>query len=346
MADGLNQGQLAPLESEEIYLLITRYLARQTSSDENERLATWVVQSPDHERTFEELKTVWQASQTPAVPAATATALQNVKTRLALPAPAPTPPVRRWRMARPYQMAALLLGLLSVLGGGYFYAHPAAPAYLLSRTPAGRQQTIHLPDGSLVTLAPQSQLRYPTRFSEASREVYLEGEAFFEVSKNPHRPFRVHSGTWVTQVLGTRFNVSAVRGASQMAVSLVEGQVQVNDEHGQYLLAPGQQLRADHATGRIYRQAFNREKVTAWRRNKLVFQNEKLADVAGQIERLYGVKLVFADPATAEVRLWATFDNEPLPAVLAALQLAGSLEYRREGQIIYLRQPADKEKSD
>ncbi|WP_210517918.1 FecR family protein [Hymenobacter terricola] len=332
------------MESEEFYSLITRYLARQTSSDENERLATWVAQSPDHERTFEQLKAIWQASQTPAVPAETAAALRNVKARLALPVPAPapppTPPIRRWRMARPYQLAALALVLLSGLCGAYFFRKPASPqAYQVRQTRAGEQQLIHLADGSLVTLAPKSRLRYPTKFSETSREVYLEGEAFFEVSKNPHRPFRVHSGTWVTQVLGTKFNVSAFRGAGQTAVSLVEGQVRVTDEHEQYLLAPGQQLLADRATGRIYRQAFNPTKVTGWRGNKLVFQNEKLADVAAQIERLYGVKLVFADPATAEVRLWATFDNEPLAAVLAALQLAGPLTYRREGQVIYLQQP-------
>ena len=336
------------MESEETYLLITRYLARQTSSDENEQLATWVAQSPDHDRTFEQLKTLWQASQTPPTPATTAAALLRLKARLAAQqtpaAGRPLPLARRWRLAQRGQLAALLLVLfLSIGGSSYFFLKPAATlAYQLRQTRAGEQKTVRLPDGSRVTLAPQSRLRFPTTFSAASREVYLEGEAFFEVSKNPHRPFRVHSGSWVTQVLGTKFNVSAVRGASQTAVSLLEGKVQVFDKQEHYFLAPGQQLRADCATGRIYRQAFNQAKVTAWRSNKLVFQNEKLADVAGQIERLYGVKLVFADPATAEVRLWATFDNEPLANVLAALKLAGSVEFRREGQVIYLRQPAAK----
>lgn len=325
------------MEPEEIYLLITRYLARQTSSDENERLATWVSKSSENERTFEQLKAVWQRSQTPTVTPETAAALRNVKARLAQTAPAPQPaPIRRWRMARPYQLAALLL--VSMVGGGYFYLKPITTvAYQTCRTAVGQKQQVYLPDGSLVTLAPQSQLRYPAKFSGVSREVYLEGEAFFEVSKNPHRPFRVHSGNWVTQVLGTKFNVSAVRGAGQTAVSLVEGKVEVFDKQEHYLLAPGQQLRAEHATGHIYRQAFDAAKVTGWRTNKLVFRNEKLGDVAGQIERLYGVKLVFADAATAEVRLWATFDNEPLPAVLAALQLGGPLTYRREGQVVYLQ---------
>ena len=335
------------MKPEEIYLLITRYLARQTSSDENERLATWVAQSSANEQTFEQLKAVWQASQTPATPAETAAALRRVKARMTPPAAvlAAAPTTRRWRMARPARVAAALcLVLLSAMISVYFYRQPAAPvAYQLRQTKAGEKQTVRLPDGSLVTLAPLSRLRYPAKFSAASREVYLEGEAFFEVSKNPHRLFRVHSGSWVTQVLGTKFNVSAVRGASQTAVSLVEGKVQVFDKQEHYLLAPGQQLLADRATGRIYRQAFNKAKVTAWRSNKLVFQNEKLGDVAGQIERLYGVKLVFADAATAEVHLWATFENEPLAAVLAALHQAGSLDYRREGQVIYLRQPAVQE---
>jgi transmembrane sensor len=331
------------LHPEENYLLITRYLARQTSSDENAQLAAWVAESPEHERTFEQLKALWQASQTPTDNLETAAALRRVKARLALalPEPVPVPMPLHGVRVRAYQWAALLILVLGVVAGTYFYQQPkAAIAYQLRRTPAGQTQTIQLADGSRVTLAPLSQLRYPAQFGEASREVYLEGEAFFEVSKDAHRLCRVHSGTWVTQVLGTKFNVSAVRGASQTAVSLVEGKVQVIDNQQQYLLTPGQQLLADRATGRIYRQGFNQTKVMGWRHNKLVFQNEKLADVAGQIERLYGVKLAFADPATAEVRLWATFDNEPLTGVLAALKLAGSLEYRREGQVIYLRQAA------
>jgi transmembrane sensor len=335
---------LALLEQEELYLLIARYLARQTTSDENAQLATWVAQSPENERTFEQLKTVWQASQTPAAPAETAAALGRLKARLVPPTPAAetaaTPLIRRWRLrlAQPAQLAAILLLLGSVLGGAYFYVRPApALAYQLYRAPAGQPQRLHLADGSVVTLAPQSQLRYPARFGGASREVYLEGEAFFEVSKDPRRPFRVHSGAWVTQVLGTKFNVSAVPGARQLAVSLVEGKVQVTDKQDKYLLTPGQQLRADVATGRIYRQAFDHQQVLAWRSNQLVFKNEKLADVANQLERRYGVKLVFADTATAEVRLWATFDNEPLPRVLSALRQAGSLAYHQEGQVIYLR---------
>lgn len=348
---GTESRPLAPLQQEDAYLLIARYLARQTSSDENEQLAIWVAQSPENERTFEQLKTVWQASQTPAAPAETAAALNRLKARLASFAPAaeaaavPTPPVRRWRLrlARPAQLAAILLLLGSVLGGAYFYRRPAPGlTYRVYRTPAGQPQRLRLADGSVVTLAPQSQLRYPAQFGGGSREVYLEGEAFFEVSKDPRRPFRVHSGAWVTQVLGTKFNVSAVPGARQLAVSLVEGKVEVLDKQDKYLLAPGQQLRTERATGRIYRQAFDRQQVLAWRSNQLVFKNEKLADVASQLERRYGVKLVFADPATAEVRLWATFDNEPLPRVLDALRLAGGLTYHREGQVVYLRRvPAE-----
>ena len=339
------------MQQEEAYLLIARYLARQTSPDENEHLATWVAQSPDHERTFEQLKTVWQASQTPAAPTETAAALGRLKVRLALPAKdeapvaVPAPPVRHWRLrlARPAQMAVILLLLASVLGGVFYHTRPApALTYCVYRTPAGQPQRLRLADGSVVTLAPQSQLRYPAQFGAGSREVYLEGEAFFEVSKDPKRPFRVHSGAWVTQVLGTKFNVSAVPGASQLAVSLVEGKVQVTDKQDKYLLTPGQQLRAERATGRIYRQAFDRHQVLAWRSNQLIFNNEKLADAAIQLERRYGVKLVFADSATAEVRLWATFDNEPLPRVLDALRLAGGLSYHREGQVIYLRRvPAE-----
>ncbi|MBC6611100.1 FecR domain-containing protein [Hymenobacter sp. BT507] len=330
------------MKPEESYLLITRYLARQTSAEENDQLATWVAASQENEQTFEQLKTVWQHSQTPPAPAATATALRRLKARPELAGTAPTPPPQhqlRSAKARRYRVALWALLTLLVAGVGiliYRRPTPATPTYRLARTSAGQQRTLRLPDGSRVTLAPQSRLRYPTQFAATSREVYLEGEAFFEVSKNPHRPFRVHSGTLITRVLGTRFNVQARPGAAQVAVSLLEGKVEVLDQQTTYQLAPGQQLLADHRTGRMYRQPFSAARVTGWRQRHLIFQNEKLADVADQIERLYGVKLVFADTATANVRLWATFRNEPLPQVLAALQEAGPITYRREGQTIYL----------
>jgi len=275
--------------------------------------------------------------------------LRRVKAQLALPVsvahPAIQPqPIRLTRPAwRVWQLAALVLAVMLTGAATVVRWHQqptGVVAYQFTRTSAGQQQQIRLADNSLVTLAPQSQLRYPKQFGSTHRDVYLEGEAFFEVSKDARRPFRVHSGSWVTQVLGTKFNVSAFRRAAQTSVSLVEGKVRVLDAHNEYLLAPGQQLLAEQATGRVYRRAFNPTKVVAWKSNKLIFQNEKLGDVAGQIERLYNVKLVFADSATAEVRIWATFDNEPLPAVLEALQLAGPIAYRCEGQVIYFSQRA------
>ncbi|MBW3131061.1 FecR family protein [Hymenobacter profundi] len=328
------------MKPEESYLLITRYLARQTSAEENERLATWVAASVENEQTFEQLKTVWQHSATPTAAPETAAALRRLKARPELSGHAPASPVPlpqlRPKATRRYRVALCLLLVVALAVSGLLFHAPTPATYRLARTAAGQQRTLRLPDGSRVTLAPQSQLRYPTRFAATSREVYLEGEAFFEVSKNPHRPFRVHSGSWVTRVLGTTFNVSAVPGAGHMAVSLVEGRVDVLDQQTTYRLRPGQQLLADHRTGRVYRQPFSAARVTGWRQRQLIFQNEKLADVADQIERLYGVKLVFADTATANVRLWATFRNEPLPQVLAALQQAGPIAYRREGQTIYL----------
>lgn len=326
-----------PVQQDDLYLLITRYLARQTSSAENEWLATWVAASAENGGTFDQLKAIWQHTQTLPAQTETTAARQRVKVRLALPEAPALRPISRWQKTKSYALVTLvLLVLLAVSGGWYFYP-TAATAYQICRTTTGQQQRLLLADSSVVMLAPKSQLRYPTQFSGTFRDVYLEGEAFFEVKRDTGQPFQVHSGTWTTRVLGTKFNVNAFRGATRMAVSLVEGQVEVTDAQGTYRLTPGQQLLTDRRTGRVYRQPFDKSRVTGWQQRKLVFQNEKLADVAGQIERLYGVKLAFADTATAELRLWATFNNEPLPAVLNALKLAGPLTYRREGQVIYLQ---------
>ena len=119
-------------------------------------------------------------------------------------------------------------------------------------TPKGGEFSLKLADGSIVWLNSESTLKFPVQFTPTCREVYLEGEAFFEIEKNEHAPFIVHSGDKTVTVLGTRFNVSAYPEDPSWQVTLVQGKVaiQIADHEGK-ILQPSEQYSLNNNTGEI-----------------------------------------------------------------------------------------------
>jgi transmembrane sensor len=147
--------------------------------------------------------------------------------------------VRRWMGRRRWLVAAVFIGALTL--GSWFFIHrhqnppselavasPLAPGHNSEQLNAtGQPMKLQLEDGSVITLQPGSHLSYPLHFEKDKREVTLEGEAFFEVGRNPQRPFYVYSGNFVTHVLGTSFNVKISRQTRQIEVSVRSGKVEV-----------------------------------------------------------------------------------------------------------------------
>jgi ferric-dicitrate binding protein FerR (iron transport regulator) len=247
-----------------------------------------------------------------------------------------SPSVQRKRNKLP-ALAGVLLLLLSPVAF-LFYTHFKLNAVVFKEieTKAGERISFNLSDGTKITLGPDSKLKFPTSFNDTLRYVYLTGEAFFEVSKSPHSPFIVHSDTWDTRVMGTKFNVSAFPDDSKMTVALVEGKVDVKSGHETYHIIPGQQLLLNKPDNRIYLQNFDKEEVTGWVRNNLVFRNVPFYEAATKLERIYNVKMIFQNKNIANQMLWATFDNEPITQILQTIKIATGIKYKIEGRIIYI----------
>jgi ferric-dicitrate binding protein FerR (iron transport regulator) len=176
----------------------------------------------------------------------------------------------------------------------------------------------------LVHLAPQSKIRY------RNREIILEGEAFFEVNKDAHQPFSVLAGKLKVNVLGTRFNVS------DTAVSLVDGKVQVTVQNNSYTLEPGRELYYNAKENRWNQREYDVEDVTGWASALLVFRNESFASAARKIEKMYDVKIIFADPETASNRLFAKFSDKSLTYVLDVIKASDNLDYTIKGKNVYI----------
>ncbi|MCX2479067.1 FecR domain-containing protein [Pedobacter sp. MC2016-15] len=334
------------MEEKELYLLITRYLSNTTSTEENEVLADWLAADKKNEQTFEEIKLIWLGYQRSA-DAESMNALDRLHSRIAAEQPALAP--ARWHRFNRYITAA---AAVIVIAAGWFAFESlraeGSAIYLSVNTTSGQKKKLTLEDGTKVILGPESSLSYPKSFDDANRKVSITGEAFFEVSKNPHRPFIVQTAAMNVQVLGTHFNISAGKSDAVNTVSLFEGKVRVklkDEQSEEYMLKPGQELSVNRHTQRVFQDQLDSASVLGWLNNVLIFKNEELGEVAPRIEKMYGVKIVFTDQATADTKLYAMFNNQALTEVMNTICASGTLAYHREGNKIYIKSKSYKEKS-
>jgi transmembrane sensor len=243
--------------------------------------------------------------------------------------------------------AAALVIAMFVLGAGIYLLVrtpvqvPAVIAWNERTTLPGEKAIITLNDNSKIILNAASKLKYPLRFTGNSREIYLEGEAFFEVSHDSSKPFIVHSSNITTTVLGTKFNINAYKPENEISVSLLEGKVKVSNQkmtgaEDIMLLKPAQQLIYNKSNEISEVVNFDVQKETGWKDNILKFKNEPLDKVFVVLERAFGVKFELDMKGQAKPKISATFKNDSIQTILTVLKNLTDLQYKieRENNVI------------
>lgn len=333
------------MKEQELYLLITRYLSEQTSAEENEQLMDWIAADKKNGQVFEEVKQIWLGAERITDPGSIH-ALAKLRSKIA--AEDDTYVQTKSRRILLYRFAAAAAILVAVIATWriFSFRQPLREvSYLKEVTLSGQKKEVILADGTKVVLGPESSLSYPESFEKNSRMVSVEGQAYFEVSKAPHLPFIVQTSVLTVQVLGTHFNVNAGGEQSLSSVALLEGAVKVKLKekiNEEYLLKPGEELSVNHSTHEVSQHPLDSAAVLGWQNNVLIFKNEQFGSAAYRIEKMYGVKIVFKDPAAANTRLYATFRNQPLPDVMEMICTSGVLVYHQEGDTIYVNLKTEK----
>ncbi len=171
--------------------------------------------------------------------------------------------------------------------------------------PRGERFDLVLEDGTRVWLNSDSRLRFPPVFTGGERRIYLEGEAYFEVTRDPARPFIVETPGQQLRVLGTSFNVSAYPNDGATFTTLVEGRIALQPQGGgeELILRPGQQARLDADTEEFSTAEVNTGHLTSWRSGLFVFEGNTLEQVMRQLARWYDMEYTFADPQAKEMVL-------------------------------------------
>ena len=169
-----------------------------------------------------------------------------------------------------------------------------APAFNRLQTPRGGQYHLVLPDGTQVWLNAASTLTYAISGATQERLVQLDGEAYFEVARDPDRPFRVASRGQVVEVLGTHFNVNSYPDEPLVRTTLVEGEVKVNGTTNErpVVLAPGEQAQWAEGNQLTVRKVDVAQAV-AWKNGKFNFNDSDVATVMRELSRWYDVDVVF-----------------------------------------------------
>jgi ferric-dicitrate binding protein FerR (iron transport regulator) len=198
-----------------------------------------------------------------------------------------------------------------------------------------------LPDNSIVYLNAGSQLKYSVEGLKGKREVFLDGEAWFEVTKNEKKPFVVHTPYYDVNVLGTQFNVKAYKSDAEIATTLEQGSVQITSSDNLKLaqtaiLQPGEQLVYNTQNRTINVKDVETRMFTAWKENKLIFINMNLKDLFVVLERKYGVDIQVTNNLILNYHYDGTIKNETILEVLDLLKETLPIKYKIEGQTILI----------
>jgi transmembrane sensor len=322
---------------------LVRYFAGKLSPSEFAGFEAWIAEDLAREDEIERLRRLWEASSVVSDRPDTEAALVQLKERIHARAPAHpfrllAPPAGSlvWRIA-----AAIAL----VVGGAAVWRMtiPSAPGdarrspVWTYATARAQRATVTLPDSSRVVLNTETRLEIPAQFGRGTRDVYLDGEAYFEITHDRARPFRVHTGAAVTEVLGTKFGVRARRAEAGVRVAVAEGRVALSDTASRVLLERGDlgHLAADGSPTVVHDVDVDR--LLGWTTGHLMFERTPLPDVLAELSRWFDRDFVLGDGSLASMHLTTSLSGASVGEAIAVLEAGLDVDARVVGRTIILR---------
>ena len=203
----------------------------------------------------------------------------------------------------------------------------------------GERSGVTLPDGTQVKLNAESSLSYTHDFGRELRQVNLEGEAYFEVTRNEDKPFVVHTKYLDIEVLGTSFNVYSYERENVMEMALISGRIKIqtcSEPSRVVYLKPNEKALFNKESGIITVEKTDNRFETAWLRGDLVFRSTTLSDVLAKLERRYGVNIHLNDSSLANDLFTGNFDSEYIVEVMDLLERHYDFTYDVRGDDIFI----------
>ena len=189
----------------------------------------------------------------------------------------------------------------------------STPFVSLTKKNTNRSESkfILLEDSSRIWLNASSSLEFPDQFDAAKREVFLSGEAYFDIKHADKIPFIIHTGNVSTTVLGTAFNIKAYPGQKNITISVSRGKVKITRKDGwETMLIKGQQLKLNKEQEEATEKNIPAEKIAAWQEGNIVFDDETMEDIISDMERIYNVTISISHQTLDGVKISTSFKRE------------------------------------
>lgn len=234
--------------------------------------------------------------------------------------------------------AVLFLGI--IIGKLFFGNHGDSEiSYYTSIAPKGSVSQVVLPDSSYIYLNANSVIKYNVDGAKGNREVFLEGEAWFNVQKSERKPFIVHTHFYDVKVKGTEFNLKAYNNDDEVITTLEKGSIVI--EFGKLKkteqLEPGEQLVFNRNNNSTTIKNVDTHLYTSWKGNRLIFINMSFKDLVALLERKYGVKILVEDPEILKYHYDGIIKNESIIEVLNLLKQTLPIDFKIKDQLIDIK---------
>lgn len=235
-------------------------------------------------------------------------------------------------------VAAVIGGIISMTSTIYYLNEDKHDVSMLEcYAPFKEIREITLPDGSKACLNSGSYILYPEDFRSDERNIYLVGEAVFDVARDKKKPFTVHSGKFAVTALGTKFNVKAYPEDDFLTATLLEGKIKVKcSDTEDYYLTPGQQLKHNRFTHQNELKEVDEEFVTAWQRGEIILSEASLKEIRLALETKYGIEIRFfgEDNLTDDLFSFTFKKDAKIEEVLEIMKIViGNFDYKIKNNI-------------
>lgn len=305
-----------------------------TSGDEVREILDWIEASEANQGKYNEIKNIWVLSGLQKVQSVNQQKFFSEKTiQLNL--------VKTAVKYAAVFILAFIAGAISL----YFWEqkpyNQLAEVYNEIQVPNGEKSNITLYDGTKVWLNSGTIFKYPAVFNGNKRNVFVDGEAYFEVAKDKANPFIVSSGSMEVKVTGTKFNVYSYPGEDMISATLEEGSVSIamKGSEKSYKLNPGEQFKFVKSTNTAHLLKVDTRLYTSWRDNILKFENAPLSEILKKMERWYDVKFVIDENLDTSERYTTSIKTESLREMLRVLSLTTEMKYEINENIVKISKP-------
>jgi len=326
--------------------LIVKYLQGNATVEEQKQVDDWIAKSGKNKQLFDSYRGLLFLTQKKKVEYNAESAWEKVQKRIlekesksngtpVFIKPSNKRTIIKYAVAGVAASLVFALGIVNLLKDEQVQMNQFATSFNVS-------SANELPDGSTVVLNENSIIKFPRKFTNGIREVAIFGEAFFEVTPDPNKPFIIHASGLEVKVVGTSFNVEAYPGRDYVKVTVNTGRVLVyptdtpkgQEESAGKLLTAGEIATYSQQSGVLFKSVNDDLNVLSWKTGVLTFKEAKLADVFKAFEEKYQKQFIIENPEVLNQRLTARYENQSLEDALETLSLIFNLKFENKERYI------------